>query len=344
MEDFGKHMSSVQTLWREDHIANEEWGEQNGKKRAWILPKHLWEEGLWPGMRTGQPNSLTAYLTQTGVQKHDGVHNLKSSWVLCANLYFPFRENPALVAAFLREHVSRSIETVQAIELEYEDEEAHLKPTPLLGEPQGQRGRNQTSPDVAFVVGLTDGQKGLILTEVKFTEHSFYGCSGRKKEYGNPDPGRCMDFGRVYADTANQCYMLHWAEGQRTNRKYWDYLRFRAKAASILKRCPAATAGYQLFRQQALAEALARRGPYGLVASCVAYDARNQTLLDCLRGTGIKDFTTDWGSLFDGQARFATFTHQEWVRWMGENDTNGQWQDWLKYIEDRYKLDENEAG
>ena len=64
-------------------------GEQLGRRRSWILPRDLWEEGLWPGIRTGSDNPLTAYLEKNKVQKHGGVHNLKSSWVLCANMYFP---------------------------------------------------------------------------------------------------------------------------------------------------------------------------------------------------------------------------------------------------------------
>ena len=34
-----------------------------------------------------------AFLKKSDVQKHDGVHNLKSSWMQCANLYFPFRND-----------------------------------------------------------------------------------------------------------------------------------------------------------------------------------------------------------------------------------------------------------
>lgn len=337
MEDFDQFMNDYQVQWRRKHIDNQAEGSQNGKTRPWILPRQLWEEGLWAGIRSSN-NSLPAYLKDSNVQKHDGAHNLKSSWVLCANLYFSFRNDPTLVASFLKERVSQSIETVNKIELEYENPDSLLTPAILLGEPQGQRGRNQTSPDVAFEVKLNNGKKGLVLTEVKFTEHSFYPCSGRKKEYGNPDSERCLNFKRVYQDTLNQCYQLQWQNQQRTNRNYWEYLKFSPIATSTLRRCPAATAGYQLFRQQALAEALANKGPYELVVSSVAHDARNQTLIDCLRGTGINNFTTGWGPLFNGKAGFATFTHQEWVKWVRDNDTSSKWKDWIKYIKDRYGL------
>ncbi len=203
MFDFDLDMSNHQTYWRQNYLNNQTEGEQNQKKRPWILPSDLWEEGLWHGIRSNQNNSLPLYLDETGVQKHDGVHNLKSSWALCANLYFPFRTDKEILAGFLHECVSPLIETVDSIELEWE-EEPPLDPTSLLGEPHGQRGKNQTSPDIAFIV---NGGKGIILTENKFTEHSFYPCSGRKKIYGNPNPQRCLNISNVYNDTKKP--MLH---------------------------------------------------------------------------------------------------------------------------------------
>ena len=177
-----------------------------------------------------------------------------------------------------------------------------------------------------------------MLTENKFTEHSFYPCSGRKKIYVNPDPQRCLDLDKVCKDTANQCYMLQWAKGKRTNRKYWDYIELTAEGLTTLRYCPAATAGYQLFRQQALAEALAQKNAYEFVISCVAYDSRNQILTDCLKSTGVKNIVTDWETLFEGQAKFTTFTHQQWVQWVHEHDSRGMWHDWLDYVNKRYEL------
>ena len=335
MEDFDQYMNEYLVKWRLNHFQNQEEGTQNGKTRPWILPGNLWAGGLWHGIRTAD-NSFCEYLYENKIRKNDGAHNLKSSWVLSANLYFAFRNDPSLVAGFFKEHVSQSIEEVEKIELEYVDPDESLKPTPLLGEPPGQIGRNQTSPDIAFAVKLTNGKKGLILTDIKFTEHSFSSCSGRKPKYGNPDPRRCRNFKQVYADIENQCYLRQWQNKQRTNRKYWEHLRFAPEAVNTLIRCPAATAGYQLFRQQALAEALASKGPYDLVVSSVAYDARNQTLIDCLYSTGIDDFTTGWGPLFNGKAKFATFTHQDWVKWVRDNDTEGKWNHWFQYVKYRY--------
>lgn len=334
MEDFNQYMSDYQTRWRHRHLENQVEGDWNGEKRPWILPRELWEEGLWSGIRSGRTNSITAYLDDTGVQKHNGVHNLKSSWVQCANLYFSFREDREIITDFLRMHVSSLIESVDCVELEWA-EEPPLDPTTLLGEPQGRRGSNQTSPDIAFKV---NGGKGILLIENKFVEHSFYACSGRDKKYGNPDRQRCMNLVNVYKDTANQCYQRRWVNGKRTNRKYWDYLKFNTEGLTTLKQCPAATAGYQLFRQHALAEALVQKGSYEFVVSCVAYDARNQTLIECLRSTGVDDFAKGWSSLFKGKSQFATFTHQQWVDWVEDHDAQHMRRDWLTYVRQRYEL------
>jgi len=336
---FDKFVETHQLAWRRGHIADQRQGTQNGKSRLWILPEELWKEGLWPDIH----ESLPAYLEANKIEKHKGAHNLKSSWMFCANVYFPFGrdEGLSLLAGFLKTHVSPQVEAVEAVELEYE-EASPLDPQSLLGEPEGGvRGANQTSPDVAFVVRTTGG-RGLILTENKLVEHSFYPCSGRKPDVRNPDSRRCLDWQKLQTDRRGQCWQMQWEpgpRGSRKNRKYWEYIRLSEHGRRVLTQCPAATAGYQLFRQQALAEGIAANGQYDLVVSCVAYDSRNKALIHCLRDTGVDDFSVGrvgWGALFDGQAQFATFTHQQWVAWVRAHDQGGQWRDWLSYVEARY--------
>lgn len=317
-----------QVTWRKQHIPYPDTGRQNGLTREWILPHDRWMDGIWPRIR----QELASYLAATGVQPHRGVHNLKSSWVLCANLYFAARQDKQLLADFLHETVSPEIETVDQIELEYA-EEGDLAPSKLLGEPQGVRGANQTSPDVAFIV---NGGRGLILTENKFTEHSFYECSGRNPKYGNPDRNRCLNLADVLGNPHQICFQTHWAEDRRTNRRYWDYLQITEYGREHLRHCPAALGGYQLFRQQALAEGIAKSGKYDFVYSCVAYDARYETLITSLKSAGIPDFRIGWGQLFSGKAKFASFSHQQWTTWVRQYNSNNQWTDWLKYINLRY--------
>ena len=336
MESFDDEMSKRQVAWRQQHVADRRHGYFHGRPYAWILPPELWEEGLWPRIRTGSQWSLPKYLADSNIQRHVASHNLKSSWTQCANLYFPFGQDHGrqLLAGFLRQHVCGEIRSVDGVELEYAGGPP-LDPQTLLGEAdEGRRGANQTSPDVAFIVRTARG-RGLILIENKLTETSFGRCSGRKTGANNPDRNRCMDFGQLMGDLSGQCWQLQWELEGRTNRRYWEHIRFTEQAREILTRCPAATSGYQLFRQQAMAEGIAVNGDYGPVISCVAYDARNDALLRCLASTGIGNFT-GWGQLFNRQARFATFTHQQWVEWVRQHDDDRQWTCWLRYVRERY--------
>ena len=331
---FDRYMNDTQTAWRERHIHTREQGSQNRRSYPWIIPREHWEEGLWSGIRSGTDHALVDYIEASGIQKHQGVHNLKSSWVLCANLYFPHRSDPRILATFLADRIDRRIVKVDRLELEWAEDQP-LDPTTLLGERKGRRGANQTSPDVAFVVGLADGGTGLVLTENKLVEHSFYACSGRTVD-DNPDSSRCLNAQAVIDDPGTQCHQLNWETDSRKNRRYWDHLIVSDAGRDALRRCPAAFAGYQLFRQQALAEAIAASGRYDLVVSSVAYDDRNDRLVHSMRRTGVDNFAKDWGRLFEGRARFAAFTHQEWVRWVADNDQSNQWGAWLEWVGERY--------
>lgn len=335
---------SRQIEWRKTHISTQEYGayivnEKNGKSKKYphIVPSHIWKETLWEGIRT----DLSDYIEKPGMEihSHDGTNNLLSSWVLCANLYFLAKTDDnfrILLTGFLRDKVSDDIIEITDVELEFAFPEGDtLHPNPLLGETTGSRGTKQTSPDVAYIVKTTNDE-GIILVESKYTEHHFYACSTNptndkyKKGNLNPDFSRCMKPAKGY-DYKPICHQKHaWS------RRYMDLITFSENADSILQSCPAATDGYQLFRQQALAEGIAQSGRYDLVASAVAYDGRNHDLIGSMQSTGIKDFTSDWEGLFEGIAKFDTWTHQEWVQYVREHQIDGEFDQWLEYVENRY--------
>jgi hypothetical protein len=119
---FQKTVQHQQIAWRRGHLSNQEPGLQNKVGYKHILPRRLWHLNLWSGIAGGGPEGLQGYLRDNEVQAHTGKHNLCSSWVLCANLYFPFRnvDGRALLASFLRHNVSPVIRGVEKLELEYE--------------------------------------------------------------------------------------------------------------------------------------------------------------------------------------------------------------------------------
>jgi len=333
--NFGAIVRSEQIAWRKRRLSNRERGWQNNRQYEHILPRRDWELNLFPGIRSDGQVPLASYLNANKVKTHTGVHNLCSSWILCANMYFPFRSpnGKALLAEFLKAKVSPEITAVDDIELEYEVPDVRFKPGALLGEESGQRGAGQTSPDVAFLVRTARGE-GLVLTESKFTEHSFYQCSGAKKErtgrLGNPDPSRCRSFALVADAPRKHCHLV------KCERLYWDHLELTPSAATISSACPAATGAYQLFRQQALANALKASGKWDLVVSAVAYDERNQALFKVIgAGRNKADVRASWTSIFGPGAAFTHFTHQDWVAWVRSRG-GSEWRAWLSWVKDRY--------
>ena len=176
--------------------------------------------------------------------------------------------------------------------------------------------------------------------ENKFLEHGFYDCSARKRnvrgrheQSENPDPSRCNRPLAVVQNPTDQCHQTVWG------RRYWEHLASVAdrKSWASLHQCPAAAGGYQLFRQQALAEGIAQSGKYDFVISAVAVDERNDALDASLRNCGLAELK-QWESLFTGRARFCVFSHQQWIDWVRKHDPEGRWKDWLSYVHARYRI------
>ncbi len=332
INSFHDQQKQAQIAWRKSNIASTEHGYYNGRPYEHIIPRTLWKETLWHGIR----NDLPAYLSSENIQSHTGTHNMLSSWIVCANLYFFVRIDPGfkqLFLGFLQKHVSSKITDITNTELEIALDGIY-SPANVLGEHGGYRGSGQTSPDVAFMVE-TDSGNGIILTECKYTEHSFYRCSARrittdsKDKIANPAPDRCMHAAKGY-NYKTICHQTVW------QRKYWENLTLSEYGKTILKRCPASTAGYQLFRQHSLAEGISATNTFGLVVTSVAYDERNQTLINCMSSTGVSDFTTEWGKLFTGKVLFKTWAHQEWVEYVRQNGKGPQQNEWVDYMNSRY--------
>jgi hypothetical protein len=345
MSSYHEDRKQDQLTWKARTLPHvEEPGLWQNQPYHHILPYRYREENLWNGIRANGLFRLETYLSPRKIQPHTGRDNLLSSWTLAANLYFAFGqsvEGQAILAGFLAQVIDARIAAVTAVELEWEHKDDSLKPPALLGEKDGSRGTKQTSPDVAFEVVLKDGSTGVILTEVKFTEHNFYACSIRKQLSPQRVSDTCDDLSKLKQNPCGDC-------GQHTakSRRYWDHLANVFEWAAPLNRCPAATAGYQLFRQQALAEGLAKESEMTLVVSSLAYDERNTGLLRSLRSTAtrntpnpLEDVRTGWPQLFKSTAKsqFKAFSHQSWVEFVRQAKGAPAWcGEWAEYVGDRY--------
>ncbi len=338
---FDDEVGEYQTNWRKKYrLAEGEFGKQNGVEKEYILPVQKWMLSLWQPIR----EPLQQYIRVSGIQPNAGKHNLKSSWTQCANLFFPFRQNVEMrriLACFLAERLDLPITDIEGLELEYAAP-GKLEPKRLLGELKGMRGSGQTSPDVAILFSCKNGSSGIFLLENKYTEHSFYDCSGAKKVLGksyaqrglpvNNDPERCKHALDILDNPAGMCH-----QEQPWGRKYWTLLQptFDKVALGRCTYCPALGGGYQLFRQQALAQGLINSKLFDYVISGVAYDRRNTELITCLRPIGIENFASGWSGLFNTEVRFHCFTHQDWVKYVAS--FNGRMiERWVDYMSGRY--------
>ena len=106
--DFREQQIQAQIAWRRDNISKREHGDYNGRKYEHIVPRPIWEETLWHGIKY----ELPTYLNCKNIQSHTGTNNLLSSWIVCANLYYIVRINPGfrkLMLGFLQKHISAKI-------------------------------------------------------------------------------------------------------------------------------------------------------------------------------------------------------------------------------------------
>ena len=337
---FNSQAERHQRGWRADQTdLTKQLGTQNKVEYEHILPHDAWLGGVWDPIR----EPLKCYLEASMIQANAGKHNLKSSWTQCANVFFPFRVDPdarRMLASFLTRQFGIQISAIDSIELEYAAD-GNLSPCQLLGERDGKRGSGQTSPDVAVLFTCADGSCGIYLIENKYTEHHFYDCPAAKKTLDrshterrlepNPAPERCRNVGALLADHVSTCHQVSWG------RRYWSLLSSAVDKAALKKlpQCPAMTDGYQLLRQQALAQGIADSHLFDLVYSGVAYDNRNDRLMGCLRRLGMPDFRTDWPTLFNTGVRSLCFAHQDLVEWVGRS-RDAFLGDWRKYVSSRY--------
>jgi len=338
MKNFKKVMQSYQEAWKLVHLPHIiSKGLYAGHPYSHVLPKANEIENFYPPIRNNLFGPPKGYLKLNHIKPHIGIHNLLSSWALCANMYWPFNnpEGKVLLAKYFKLQTGLDIYEITHLELEYEDDDPKLKPAKLLGEgTTGIRGSGQTSPDLAILFKSSRGKKGILLIESKFTEHSFYVCSGYKKKDPsgrppNPNNLRCRDLRLILSSKYKECHLTTWG------RAYWDLIRKDLDGVNFikLKRCPMSSCCYQLFRQQALAKGFQKK--YSIVASCIASDDRNTVLKESGKSIMMKPFPDGWKELFPNLP-FFWLSHQGWFAFVKANNPKGRWNVWIDYIGERY--------
>jgi hypothetical protein len=220
----------------------------------------------------------------------------------------------------LQNKIKIKIDSIKEIHLEFKLP-GNLSPKTLLGEPGG---TGQTTPDLAIEFN-SNGKESLILVECKYTEHNFYYCPARRK---NKESYKICLNNKIFT---KKCFL------NKRGRKYWEYVHISEYGLKEMKYCPAYVGGYQIFRQQALAEGIKKKGNYENVWSCIAYDGRNESIVKRMKRVGIDLIKNEWENLFELKTKFSTWEHQEWINFVRINCSESE-KDWLNYILERYGI------
>jgi len=330
---FDRRVRESQVRWRTAYLPHiPERGTFGGDEYDHILPAERWMAHVWPEIEM----RLTEYLNSTGVKPHTYRNHLNSSWVLAANLFFPFAVLPGgheLLGAVLAQELHLPVASLLSVDLEFADDPPRDQAT-LLGETRGSRGANQTSPDVGIRYQDHDGHQCLVLIEVKYTESDFQTCSEYKKlEAGSREP--CLNLAGLLNEPGSCPFT---AKGREYVRLLQEPLRSAADHLANVSACPAAKGGYQLFRQQALAEALIEAGAYRQATSVVAWTTANDALsraLDSVTSDGLE--LGEWGELFGGESNFASLEHETLLDTVEASPGRPDWSDrWIEYMRGRY--------
>lgn len=323
-------MTDKQIRWKKENLPLiKDSGYQNKVTYQHILPKRDVKYNFYDNIY----ESIMDYASRNSVKPHTGIHNMLSSWVLCANYYWPFNNANGFLwlRDYLNTKLNNMITEIVSFDLEFMDDDIKYQPKHLLGEDDGMRGSGQTSPDLAVTFTDKKGEKGIILIESKFTEHSFYQCSGyMKTKPGKPvnhDKNRCRNTALLVKSGFNDCHLKSWG------RKYWEILKndLHNEYFIGLDECPAIRSAYQLLRQQALAKGL--QDKYKIVINAVFYDKRNEMLINSMKLAGLNDFGYSWQNLFPG-LNHLWLDHNEW--WGFAKNNSNDYMKWIDYIENRY--------
>lgn len=327
MSDFRSRMEAQAIEYKEQVLGVATPGRWRGEEYRHILPADLWDLNLWHQIR----DAARIHFVEQHIAWHEQRHNLLSSQMLCVNLFFPLRDQQALLAGFLSDHIPQ-LDRVGRVHFEYIGDKNYLRE-------RGGRGRMRTSADVAIEWVDAVGSRCLLLLEFKFTEREFGRCGGATSK-GNEDRPRCRRPNEILRSPEKMCYLV-----RPKNRPYWEIALggdspLRTDMLATEPYCPFRYDFYQLMRNQLLAhqidadpESCFERATFG-----VAYHGENEGLLRMGRAYGgERNPLAAWRSVLRQPDRFVSFTVQDLLSWVDARLPSGL-EEWRAFLRAKYAL------
>jgi len=327
MSDFQSRMKAAAIRYKEEVLGVHKRGKWHGQEFPHILPIELWDLNLWEQIRA----TARIHFLEEDIAWHDQQHNLLSSQILCVNIFFPLRDEQALLAGFLAGRIPQ-LTRVGKMHFEYTGDKNYLN------EPGG-RGRMRTGADVALEWFDASNSRGLLLLEFKFTEPEFGRCGGATSP-GNEKRWRCRQPTNIVQAPEKMCYLVDPKE-----RPYW---RIALGPAGPLRidllakepYCPFRYDFYQLMRNQFLAHLIESDPHSGFQRALfgVAYHGENEELQRMGRPFGgERNPLIAWAGLLREPDCFITFTVQDLLTWMDPR-LPSHLEEWRAFLSEKYGL------
>ena len=237
----------------QDHL--EDWrADVDGTRSKWW---NHWPDGIYPAYRT-----LAQEMIQTDAVKfHKHIAHLRSSQAFAFNLFLPFREGN-------RSTLSTRVSKLLGVPISIEEVRFEwVPPGAILGEIRGDRPSPRepaTAVDVVLWCRLKDGNRAVVLLEVKLSETDFTHCNGRTSP-ANSRPDVCAS-ARLFFKDQRACYLRRPAHMLR-DRRYWEIFTTSHGSvpaafpgSDLSGACPFAYGMQQPMRNLAIAKGLEQEG------------------------------------------------------------------------------------
>ena len=275
----------------------QEKGSWGNKEYAHILPRKRWKMNLWEGIR----QEAVDYFQVNKLTWHTDKHNLRSSQVLCVNIFFPFKDQLSSFNHAFKHYLPNFSSFVPgSMEFEFVDKEN------LLCEKSGAK----TSVDVKLEWTDHDNLRNLLLLEFKFTEQRFGKCNSARND-------RDCDKARQIIEDPLKCYLT--SRGIR----YWELISkkkgpIKQNELCLKGACPFRYDFYQLMRNQLLAYELEKNLGYDKVIFGVLFPRQNMKIQEM--GRNKENPIEAWYSIIKNKNRFVSIHLENMIAELSHNN------------------------
>ncbi len=322
VQTFRERMEDKQSVFKTEILGIKQMGLLRGNPYPHVLPEDAWSLNLWREIAY----DAIKHFAQSEIVWHPSKHNMLSSQVLCANIFYPLREHLNVIHTWMQ---SCQLDVGEVVDLNFN----FVSHKNYLHE-RDDRGLPPIA-DLSITWVDMAKRRNLLLLSFKFAEANLGECSPA----GNPNPKRCYVSSKVVGSPRSQCYRVQ------QGRRYWDVINSASgplwkDSLVIEKYCPFRYDFFHLMRGQLLAHCIQSdsKSGYDRAEFGILYHASNSELLQmALSFDDERNPFKVWPTLLHKPETFHAFTLQDFFATLERSlplDLTG----WRQYLNQRYGL------